>query len=44
MADEEVNGPLVFQCRSCLTIVGDSWSFVSSDEDAKTITLSGEAL
>jgi hypothetical protein len=44
MSDSEVNAPLVFQCQGCLTIVGDSWSFVGSDEEAKTFTLGGANL
>ena len=35
----EINGPLVFSCNNCKTIVGDSYSFVSSDEQQKTLTL-----
>jgi hypothetical protein len=31
----------VFQCRKCLTILGDSTSFFTADEQSKTITLRG---
>ena len=37
---DPVSGPLVFSCAKCRTIVGDSFSFLSSDEAAKTITIS----
>lgn len=39
-AIDPVSGPLVFSCAKCRTIVGDSFSFLSSDEVAKTITIS----
>jgi hypothetical protein len=35
-----VSNPLVFSCSACKTIVGDSYSFVCSNEATKTITLS----
>ncbi|KAJ1404712.1 yippee zinc-binding/DNA-binding /Mis18, centromere assembly-domain-containing protein [Ochromonadaceae sp. CCMP2298] len=38
--DPEVSGPLVFSCAQCKTIVGDSFSFLSSNEEAKTVTIS----
>ena len=38
---EGVVAPLVFQCIKCNTIIGDSWSFQSSDKDLKSITLNG---
>ena len=34
-----VSGPLVFSCGKCRTIVGDSFSFLCSNEEEKTITL-----
>lgn len=36
----QISGPLVFCCLKCKSIVGDSFSFLSSNEEAKTITLS----
>ena len=36
---QEINAPLVFQCKSCGVIVGDSWTMQSSDEGMETITL-----
>jgi kinetochore protein Mis18 len=36
---QEISGPLVFSCSKCRTIVGDSYSFLSSNEDMQTITL-----
>ena len=36
---EEISAPLVFQCRSCYRIIGDSLSFVSSDEEMQIFTL-----
>lgn len=38
---EDVRGPLVFQCRECLTIIGDSFSMVSAIESLDAIILSG---
>ena len=32
--------PLIFSCKNCRTIVGDSYSFVTSNEYRQTITLS----
>lgn len=32
--------PLIFSCISCRTIVGDSYSFITSNETHKTLTLS----
>ncbi|EKX47338.1 hypothetical protein GUITHDRAFT_106786 [Guillardia theta CCMP2712] len=37
---EDVRGPLVFQCRECLTIIGDSFSMVSAVESLDAIILS----
>lgn len=37
--DDQINAPLVFSCAKCRTIVGDSFSFLSSNEDMQTITL-----
>ena len=37
--EEQINAPLVFSCAKCRTIVGDSFSFLSSNEDMQTITL-----
>jgi hypothetical protein len=34
--------PLVFQCRKCFHIVGDSTFFVATDEALKIIALSGK--
>lgn len=36
---EDVTGPLVFSCQKCKTIIGDSFSFLSSNEEMRTITL-----
>ena len=38
--DAQVSAPLVFSCSKCKTIVGDSFAFLSSNEEANTITLS----
>lgn len=38
--DSAVSSPLVFSCVKCKTIVGDSFSFLSSSAEAKTITTS----
>ena len=37
--DEAIRGPLVFSCSKCKTIVGDSYSFLTSSEEMGTITL-----
>lgn len=37
---ETITGPLVFSCSGCKTIVGDSYSFMCSNEQLKSITLS----
>lgn len=34
-----INAPLVLQCRSCRTIIGDSLAMVGSDEASQTLTL-----
>jgi hypothetical protein len=39
-SDVQVSGPLVFSCLKCRSIVGDTFSLMSSNEEAKTITLS----
>lgn len=36
---ETIAGPLVFSCQKCKTIIGDSFSFLSSNEEMRTITL-----
>ena len=36
----EIKGPLVFYCANCRTIVGDTFSFVASNEERCTLTLS----
>jgi hypothetical protein len=41
VSGEEINAPLVLQCSKCHFIVGDSLSFVCSDEASQTITLTG---
>jgi len=38
--DSPVSGPLVFSCRKCRTIVGDSFSMLCSNQEDATITLS----
>ena len=35
-----VAAPLVFSCIKCRTIVGDSYSFITTDEVSNTLTLS----
>ena len=40
---DEVQGPLVFSCAKCRTIVGDSFSFYSSNESMRTITLAASS-
>ena len=35
----EVNNPLVFSCRSCRSILGDSWHFVAANEEMNCIAL-----
>ncbi len=37
----KARGPLVLQCGRCWRILGDSWSFESSDPVANTISLRG---
>ena len=39
-SDQEITAPLVFSCAQCRTIIGDSFSFLHSDEKKRTITLS----
>lgn len=39
----EVSGPLVFSCCKCKTIVGDSFSFLSSNKETNCITLSSSS-
>lgn len=36
-----VRAPLVFQCKQCRAIVGDSFSWVCSLQELESITLSG---
>eukprot|EP00056_Hartaetosiga_gracilis_P003798 m.67588 g.67588 ORF g.67588 m.67588 type:complete len:213 (-) comp11581_c0_seq5:110-748(-) len=36
---DEIDAPLVFQCRSCKRIVGDTFAWICSDEELNTITL-----
>jgi hypothetical protein len=43
-AAEAVSAPLVFSCRSCHGIVGDSFNFVWSSEEMNCITLNGAGL
>jgi hypothetical protein len=38
--DPVVKGPLVFFCRECKTIIGDSFAFVGASEEMDMITLS----
>ena len=35
------NAPIIFQCSSCLTIIGDSFNMVCTDHEMETISLSG---
>jgi len=35
----EVKGPLVFSCANCRTLIGDTYSFLTSNEENRTITL-----
>ena len=37
---QELDGPFVVQCKSCRTIVCDSWSFVSASQERATLTVS----
>jgi len=41
-SQEEVNNPLVFQCKDCRSIIGDSFSWVTALEDLDVIVLSGD--
>lgn len=43
MEIDAIKAPLVFQCRNCKTIIGDSFSWVCSMEELKTLTLSATA-
>jgi hypothetical protein len=38
-ATESLPAPLVFQCGKCRSIIGDSFSFSSSNQQNQTITL-----
>jgi hypothetical protein len=40
--EEEICGPLVFQCGTCQAIVGDSLSFVEALQQLDVIILRGE--
>lgn len=42
-SEEEISGPLCFSCSKCRTIVGDSFSFLTSNEEAQTITLTASS-
>jgi hypothetical protein len=37
---EDIQGPLVFSCLNCRTIVGDSFSLVCTNADLKSVTIS----
>jgi len=39
----EVKGPLVFSCAKCRTLIGDSYSFLTSNEENRTITLASSS-
>lgn len=39
---EFVDDIYVFQCQKCLSIVGDTSSFVTADTETKTVTLKGK--
>lgn len=39
----EVKGPLVFSCAKCRTLIGDSYSFLTSSEESRTITLASSS-
>ena len=39
--DAAVAAPLVFSCRSCHRVVGDSFNFLWSSEEMNCITLNG---
>ncbi|CAG8441398.1 8354_t:CDS:2 [Ambispora leptoticha] len=38
-SEEPIEAPLVFQCNDCLIIVGDSFAWVSADQDLSSIVL-----
>jgi hypothetical protein len=38
---EVISAPLVFQCRACRAIVGDSFAWMCSNRDLNAITLTG---
>lgn len=40
--EERMPNPLVFLCRRCKYVLGDSFSMLSADEATRTVTLSGE--
>ena len=40
-SEDEISSPLVFSCANCRLIVGDSYSYLLSNEELKTITLTG---
>lgn len=39
--EHEINGPLVFQCGTCQTIVGDSFSLIEAVQELDLIVLRG---
>jgi hypothetical protein len=41
--EDSISGPLCFSCAKCRTIVGDSFSFLTSNEEAQTITLTASS-
>lgn len=38
--NNEITGPVVFQCETCRCILGDSMTFISANDVLETITLS----
>jgi hypothetical protein len=40
MNAEEINGPVVFSCQKCKTILVDSFSMTGTNEDLRTVTFS----
>ena len=41
--EQEIVNPLVFQCVNCKGIVGDSFSWLSADQELNAITLTSKS-
>lgn len=43
LQEQEIMNPLVFQCKHCRSVIGDSFTWVGADQELNAVILSAKA-